>query len=602
MELGNTLVLLAATVALPLLLLAVRGLFAWRYRQALERSMGAAGGSRTATPALVVPATPPGPHTMLRIRDATPDLLSDGARELAATASDVTRRVRIAFTTAALLFACFLCASMVLVLAPHIALDARVTTAYLVLGPVLLILVSVLSLTRDRLAMAGLAYLVVGLLAALVVATPARAVTVIAAQAELFMLLPAAGLVLLLSRRLRPMLIALLAITLYVGISLAAGFALAASGLDASQVRWWLWPFAIAFQILGIVIVGWLLSRRGSVRTPVAVLAAMGIAGLAIEFIWRPDFPIGPLLTGLPSQVLQIYAVWLVFRFAVALQERRLLPPQVVQSHVACAFLAGYFVLLLVLARGSTLFGPIGWPIALIVLGLAASAAALHLLLRRIWVEREDVPGRRLLFLRTFGTTRGPERLLDTLEDTWQRVGRIDLIAATDLAVRALGSRMIEAFIVRRVDAQFLRTPDDVRRRLRSLRSAVQGDARYPINDVYCHGDTWQLAVSRLAPESDAVLMDLRGFTRRNRGCVFELTELVRTVPLDRVVLLADRTTDLAAVEEIAAAAWLQRSAMDDAAQATVTVLRFTGSRRRDVDALFGMLLEAAVPGPAGPH
>jgi hypothetical protein len=134
------------------------------------------------------------------------------------------------------------------------------------------------------------------------------------------------------------------------------------------------------------------------------------------------------------------------------------------------------------------------------------------------------------------------------------------------------------------------------------LRSAIQGDARYPINDVYCHGDSWQLAVQQLAPEADAVLMDLRGFTRRNRGCVFELTELVRTVPLDRVVLLADRTTDLVAVEEIAGAAWRQRAEVDEAAQATVTVLRFTGGRRQDADALFGMLLEAAVPGPAGPH
>jgi hypothetical protein len=309
------------------------------------------------------------------------------------------------------------------------------------------------------------------------------------------------------------------------------------------------------------------------------------------------------LLFGLPSQTLQIFAVWLVFRGAVRLQERRLLPPQVAHAHVAVAFFVAYFVLLLIFARDSGLFGPIGWPIAMVVVGFIAYLVVLHALLYPVWKSREHVPGRRLLFLRTFGSTRGPERLLDTLEDTWQRIGRIDLIAATDLAVRALGSRTIEAFIVRRVDAQFLRTPDDVTRRLETLRTAMQGDARYPINDVFCHGDTWQLAVRRLAPESDVVLMDLRGFTRRNRGCVFELTELVSAVPLDRIVLLADRTTDLAAADEIAAAAWSQRRTADDAgAQQTLTVLRFTSSQTRNAEALVGLLLEAAVPGPAGPE
>ena len=41
------------------------------------------------------------------------------------------------------------------------------------------------------------------------------------------------------------------------------------------------------------------------------------------------------------------------------------------------------------------------------------------------------------------------------------------------------------------------------------------------------------MVLSRLVHESDAVLMDLRGFSRGNAGCVFELQELARLVPLD---------------------------------------------------------------------
>jgi len=203
-----------------------------------------------------------------------------------------------------------------------------------------------------------------------------------------------------------------------------------------------------------------------------------------------------------------------------------------------------------------------------------------------------------LMFLRVFGSTRGPERLLDSLENTWQRVGRIDLIGASDLALRTIGSRMIEAFLVRRIGTQFLRTEQHVDRRLGQLRSSLEGDARYPVNELYCHANTWQRAVRQLAPASDAVLMDLRGFTRGNRGCVFELSELVRSVPLARVVLLADHTTDLPTVEEVACKAWAQLSAVSTSVQDApphLNVLLCAGSRTHDAEALFGLLLEAAV-------
>src|SRR5262245_52290230 len=47
-----------------------------------------------------------------------------------------------------------------------------------------------------------------------------------------------------------------------------------------------------------------------------------------------------------------------------------------------------------------------------------------------------------------------------------------------------------------------------------------------------------------LLQRSDAVLVDLRGFTRQNAGVIFELNALVEAVPLDRVVMATDDTTD----------------------------------------------------------
>ena len=56
--------------------------------------------------------------------------------------------------------------------------------------------------------------------------------------------------------------------------------------------------------------------------------------------------------------------------------------------------------------------------------------------------------------------------------------------------------------------------------------------------------------LSRLVHDSDVVMMDLRGFSRDNAGCIFELHELARLVPLERVVFVIDRRTDEALLAE----------------------------------------------------
>ena len=481
--------------------------------------------------------------------------------------------------------------------AAQVPVDARALAIYGVQGQVLLAVSWVLSVTAKRLMMLAGAYLLLGTIVIQGLASNSRAMALVLAEAEMFLLLPMAGLSLLLWRRLRPLLIALIAAVLYVGIMVGIGFSLAAAGLDAGRAGWWAWGLGGVSLVLGITVFGWLLGRQ-SVRWPVVGLTSVGIAGIAVELLWEPDLPIGPILVGVPSHVLQVWLVWLAFRATVSLQDRRVLSSLVIHSHLAFGFIATYYTLLVLLADNAGLFELPMWPVASISAGFAGYVLVLHILLRRIWRERETAPGRRLMFLRAFGSTRGPERLLDSLEDTWQRVGRIDLIGASDLALRTIGSRMIEAFLLRRIGTQFLRTEQHVNQRLGQLRSSLEGDARYPVNEIYCHGNTWQRAVRQLAPASDAILMDLRGFTSSNHGCVFELSELVHSVPLARVVLLADHTTDLPTVEEVAFKAWAELSAASssvDDAPPQLNVLLCARSRTHDAEALFGLLLEAAV-------
>ena len=122
--------------------------------------------------------------------------------------------------------------------------------------------------------------------------------------------------------------------------------------------------------------------------------------------------------------------------------------------------------------------------------------------------------------------------------------GRIDLIAGIDLAHRTVEPHEFLDFISGRLSRRFIDGSAVAEQRLRERDTRPDRDRRFRVNDFFCYDDTWKMVLSRLVRDSDAVLMDLRGFSRQNAGCVFELKELARMVPLERVVFVVDRRTD----------------------------------------------------------
>jgi len=177
-------------------------------------------------------------------------------------------------------------------------------------------------------------------------------------------------------------------------------------------------------------------------------------------------------------------------------------------------------------------------------------------LLRRCWQVRKGVLGQRLVLLRVFGSPHKAVSLLELLRDTWLLFGTVDLIVGTDIAAMTLGPVMLEAYLRRRAEGVYLKSPEEVDRRLAGLDRRLQFDGRYPINELYCFATAWQDAVTRLVPESDVVLMDLRGFSQSHLGCIFELNQILNLVPIQRIVLLADRSTCAVALQETLQRAW----------------------------------------------
>jgi hypothetical protein len=150
----------------------------------------------------------------------------------------------------------------------------------------------------------------------------------------------------------------------------------------------------------------------------------------------------------------------------------------------------------------------------------------------------------RLLLLRSFSIGKESERLLDSLEKHWRRIGSIQMIAGYDLASRTIEPHELLDFASGKLARRFIDGPPALEQRMAERDTAPDADGRYRVNDFFCYDNAWRLALTRLVGDSDVVLMDLRGFSRKNAGCVFEIEQLAALAPLAKVIFLVDARTD----------------------------------------------------------
>jgi hypothetical protein len=233
-----------------------------------------------------------------------------------------------------------------------------------------------------------------------------------------------------------------------------------------------------------------------------------------------------------------------------------------------------------------------------VLTGLVAFGA--YKVLTLIGFRRLARPGhtpRTLLLLRVFRLGKRSERLFDRLRTHWQPVGNIAMIAGPDLATSTVEPHEFLDFIGGRLGRQFVTDAGDLERRVAAMDNTPDPDGRHRIHEFFCRADTWQMTMQRLAATSDAVVMDLRSFTPKNDGCLYELGRLVDGVDLGRVVFLVDGTTRRDFLDSTMAALWAQASASSPnrrVAAPTVRIYGIDSQSERTVIALMAHLLAAA--------
>jgi hypothetical protein len=246
-----------------------------------------------------------------------------------------------------------------------------------------------------------------------------------------------------------------------------------------------------------------------------------------------------------------------------------------------------------------------GWGVgayAIPAFGIYAVAARSGL--RRLQRSAPSAPPRTLLFLRVFGFDRRTQRLLQDLGQQWRYLGPIRLIGGADLANSTIEPHEFFEFLNGRLTRSFVKDREDVERRLMNDAGVPDPDGLFRIEDWYCYENTWRTVVASVAPAADAVLMDLRGFGAANEGCVFEIGQLLASVPVGRIVLLIDRTTDRTFLERTLQDSWQTMPAgSPNRRRGTHRLRLLMASRRRGrlLDVLMGLLCESAEAPPAAP-
>jgi hypothetical protein len=174
-------------------------------------------------------------------------------------------------------------------------------------------------------------------------------------------------------------------------------------------------------------------------------------------------------------------------------------------------------------------------------LGMAGLAVAILLFPRLLPAPVVAAP--RLLFLRTFGHAKRTQTFLGHFARQWLEIGPIYLLGAPDVAQVALNVDSVAAWFRGRLERYFVRTKQDVDTRL-DRHARRYRDGRYPIVELPCLGDSWQMAIEYLADRVDVAIMDLRSFSAKNLSCIFELEVLLRRHAGTPTLLLIGSDTD----------------------------------------------------------
>jgi hypothetical protein len=261
----------------------------------------------------------------------------------------------------------------------------------------------------------------------------------------------------------------------------------------------------------------------------------------------RPMNLPGPILL-LAATTFGTLGVWLGFRALgglIWLDERGWFSELSLASFLTLALVALALVFGAT-ANASAGASPIVAALPLVWLGVTAGAYAWAL-----GPRAAPAAAPQLLILRVFAQSSRQHTLLDRMEQRWRYLGPVHQIGGPDLVALNVDLQECTMFLAGRLHELFLpEAASDEQLRSR-LRMGADREGRFRVNEVFCFDTAWRSSVERLMHLSEAIVLDLRGFTRQREGTGYEIGLLAQGGLLPRVIAVRDAATSGSEVEAL---------------------------------------------------
>lgn len=171
---------------------------------------------------------------------------------------------------------------------------------------------------------------------------------------------------------------------------------------------------------------------------------------------------------------------------------------------------------------------------------------------------------------------------------------------STVAAVYALGIGALYLVFARRLaQREFVRSESDLESRVRKMvERPLTWNLTYRTMMMFCYANTWRTAVARCAEESNAVLMDLRGYSEERQGCEYEVDFLFDVVPVERIIFIVDDAC-LEAVQTLFNDKWRELRAVSPNLQnpaPRITLYKTEKANSKEIQNLLDILLDTAEP------
>ncbi|MBC8172450.1 MAG: hypothetical protein H7X71_00975, partial [Chitinophagales bacterium] len=169
---------------------------------------------------------------------------------------------------------------------------------------------------------------------------------------------------------------------------------------------------------------------------------------------------------------------------------------------------------------------------------------------------KQTVDNHGLLLLRVFGNRKRSENFLRNISFDWRYHGSVNVLGAPDLATENMDPNDFYYFLLHQTDANFIKSEDDLQKQITKIDVLPDPDGRFRNNELYCYNTIWKEVLAIQQKLNTVFIMDLREFNQNRQGCIFEIEQLISSVPLRQLLFITDHTTDKIFMEKVLFDKW----------------------------------------------